>query len=210
MQDTEKRKKDLAAAKKKWAEYQAQVEGKMLSSLKDLNALRRENKNKKIVFTLGTWDLLNEGHGRYLLKAKKAGDILVVGVASNSSRRRRKGDGHPVVGERVRAEMLAYLASVDYTIIVDEDDVLDVLRALQPDIFYTVENDWLEGSRNPEEEYIVKSYGGRIIKNPRTEPYLSSSELIDRVAAVKIRQIVFDRLGKRVGNLILAKNGQKT
>ncbi len=205
----EKRKEDLKLAKKKWQDFQDLINGKMIKVV-DLPGLRKKLARKKIVFTVGAWDLLHEGHGRYLLNARKRGDVLVVGVASDASRRRRKGEGHPVVGERVRAEMLAYLGAVDYTVVLEEDNLLPVLEALRPDIFYTLEDDWEKGNRDPQEEYVVKSHGGKIIKSPRVEPYISSSEMIEKVASVKIRQIVFDALGKKVGNLILQKNGRKT
>src|SRR3989338_8556415 len=74
---------------------------------------RLKKDNKKTVFTLGTFDLLNPGQCRYLAGAKSFGDILVVGVATDVSVRSIKGEGYPLVKEDVRGEMVTYLECVD-------------------------------------------------------------------------------------------------
>ena len=78
----------------------------------ELTSLRQ--KNKKIVFTNGCFDLLHLGHVRLLEKAKKLGDILVVGLNSDRSVRRLKGDSRPFFKEKDRASVLAALEAVDY------------------------------------------------------------------------------------------------
>jgi rfaE bifunctional protein nucleotidyltransferase chain/domain len=89
---------------------------------------------RKIVFANGVFDVLHVGHVRYLQGARAEGDLLVVGVNSDSSTRKLKGEGRPVLTERARAGLVAALACVDYVVIFDELDVKPLLRELQPDV----------------------------------------------------------------------------
>jgi len=105
---------------------------KLENIAKDLAELK--SKNKKIVFTNGCFDLLHVGHIRYLQEAKKLGDILVVGVNSDASVKRLKGPTRPVQIEADRAEILAALGAVDYTVIFTEDTPLKLIETVKPDI----------------------------------------------------------------------------
>lgn len=88
----------------------------------------------RVVFTNGCYDLLHVGHVRLLQMARALGDILVVGVNSDASVRRLKGDTRPIVGEAERAEVLAALACVSYVTIFDEDTPVETIRALRPNV----------------------------------------------------------------------------
>jgi D-glycero-beta-D-manno-heptose 1-phosphate adenylyltransferase len=93
---------------------------------------RREQ--RRIVFANGVFDILHAGHVRYLQAARAEGDLLVVAINSDSSTRRLKGAGRPVLTERARAALVAALACVDYVLIFDEDDASGVLREFEPDV----------------------------------------------------------------------------
>jgi rfaE bifunctional protein nucleotidyltransferase chain/domain len=89
---------------------------------------------RKIVLANGIFDLLHVGHVRYLQAARAEGDLLVVGVNSDSSARKLKGEGRPILTERARAALVAAIDAVDYVVIFDEPDVRTLLRELQPDV----------------------------------------------------------------------------
>jgi len=89
---------------------------------------------RKIVLANGVFDLLHAGHVRYLNAAREEGDVLVVGINSDASARKLKGEGRPVLTERARASLVAALAAVDYVVIFGEPDVQALLREFQPDV----------------------------------------------------------------------------
>jgi D-beta-D-heptose 7-phosphate kinase/D-beta-D-heptose 1-phosphate adenosyltransferase len=106
---------------------------KTLEEIICLRAQLRES-GKKLVFTNGCFDLLHVGHVRYLNQARSMGDVLVVGLNSDSSVREIKGDSRPVVPEAERAEVLAALASVDYVFIFADPTPQRVIDAIVPDV----------------------------------------------------------------------------
>jgi D-beta-D-heptose 7-phosphate kinase/D-beta-D-heptose 1-phosphate adenosyltransferase len=116
---------------------------------------------KRIAFTNGCFDILHVGHVRYLGAAGSEGDLLVVGLNSDSSVRSIKGDRRPLVNQDQRAEVLASLACVDYVVVFDEPDPLRLIRSVKPDIL-------VKGADWAEEDIVggefVKSTGGRIIR----------------------------------------------
>jgi D-glycero-beta-D-manno-heptose 1-phosphate adenylyltransferase len=97
-----------------------------------LNEHRRHG--RKIVLANGVFDLLHVGHVRYLQAARGEGDVLVVGINSDSSTRARKGEGRPIMTERARAAVVAALQAVDYVVIFDDLDVNELMRQIRPDV----------------------------------------------------------------------------
>ena len=93
-----------------------------------------KKENKKIVFTNGCFDILHIGHVKYLQKAKTLGDILIVGVNSNKSVKRLKGNNRPVNDEYDRAYLLSSLEVVDYVVIFEEDTPYELIKKIKPDI----------------------------------------------------------------------------
>lgn len=107
-------------------------ENKILSKEELLKKLKRQN--KKVVFTNGCFDIVHFGHIKYLEKAKRLGDILVVGLNSNSSVKRLKGESRPINSQFQRACMLAAFYFVDFVVIFEEDTPLELINFLKPDI----------------------------------------------------------------------------
>lgn len=117
----------------------------MIVTLEDLAGIRSRNKNKKIVLTSGTFDMLHVGHLRYLKAVKGDGDILVVMLSSDARVRGRKGPERPIISENDRAQMLDALKVVDYVFIDPakfKEGQLDpvhaeILAGLEPDVYAT-------------------------------------------------------------------------
>lgn len=96
---------------------------------------RYRKKHQTIVLTQGSFDLIHIGHGRYLDKAKKYGDVLFVGVDSDEKIRERKGPDRPVVPETERLEMLTYLKSVDHVVLKElSAPKWQLIKLIQPDV----------------------------------------------------------------------------
>jgi rfaE bifunctional protein nucleotidyltransferase chain/domain len=149
-------------------------------SLGELVALRAQwrAEGKRLVLTNGTFDLLHVGHVRYLQAARELGDVLVVGINSDSSVRGYKGPGRPVVPQDERAEIVAALRSVHYTTIFDEPTATHLVEALQPEV-YAKGGDYAPGSKPLPEAAAVERYGGQVRIITFVEGR-SASELIRR------------------------------
>ncbi len=114
---------------------------------------------RKVVFTNGVFDILHVGHVRYLQEARSLGDLLVIGVNTDASVRKLKGPTRPLQNEASRAEILAGLWAVDFTVLFDEDTPEKLIHLVRPDVLvkggdYTVET--IVGAP------FVMSYGGRV------------------------------------------------
>lgn len=132
---------------------------------------------KKIVFTNGVFDLIHRGHVEYLSEAKTLGDILVVGINSDDSVKRIKGDKRPIVTEENRAIVLIHLRPVDYVIIFSGDTPEDLIKKVKPHVL-------VKGGDWQEEQIIgadlVKSYGGEVI-TIRFRENNSSSLIVEEI-----------------------------
>jgi len=105
-------------------------------SLSDLKAIRLKLKasGKKVVFTNGVFDLIHAGHVDYLSKAKSLGDVLIVGLNTDDSVKRIKGEKRPILEQEERAFILSNLKPVDYVILFNEDTPEKLISELIPDI----------------------------------------------------------------------------
>lgn len=175
-----------------------------LLDLSDLPPLAKKLKSqkKKIVFTIGSFNLLQPGQCRYLAEAKSKGDILVVGVTSDVSER-IKGAEFPLISEDIRKELLAFLKVVDYIISVDERNPYDVLLLLQPDIFYTVEQSWGNGTRTKSDKQICKMTGTKTTVSPTYYPYYTTNDLVEHIANIRVIKILENYLKERVDGFSL-------
>ncbi len=126
--------------------------------LKEKVALLK-NEGKKVVFTNGCFDLLHAGHVDYLIKAKELGDVLIVGMNSDDSIRRIKGDSRPIVTFDERAFVMANLKPVDFVTPFDEDTPYELIKTIVPD--YLVKGaDWSD--ENIVGRDVVLANGGEI------------------------------------------------
>lgn len=114
---------------------------------------------KKIVFTNGVFDIIHRGHVEYLNEAKSLGDVLIVGMNSDSSVKIIKGEKRPIVPEENRAFVLANLKPVDYVVIFSEDNPYNVISAVKPDILVKGA-DWAEDKIIGAD--IIKQNGGEV------------------------------------------------
>ncbi|MDR1007189.1 MAG: D-glycero-beta-D-manno-heptose-7-phosphate kinase [Campylobacteraceae bacterium] len=109
-------------------------ESKILNVNELQKTLEHKDKKTKIVFTNGCFDILHVGHVKYLQNAKNLGSLLIVGLNSDASVKRLKGDDRPINNEQDRAVVLSSLGFVDYVVIFEEDTPYELIRKLKPDI----------------------------------------------------------------------------
>ncbi len=132
--------------------------------------LRRAH--RKVVFTNGCFDLLHPGHVKLLREARKGGDLLVVGLNSDASVARLKGEGRPILSAADRAQVLGGLDAVDFVVIFDEDTPEAIISELRPQTL-------VKGGDYTEESVVgarfVRSYGGNVVLVPLVEGRSTSS-----------------------------------
>lgn len=114
---------------------------------------------KTVSFTNGCFDILHCGHVSYLNFARKQADVLILGMNSDASVRRNKGEDRPINGEEDRAEVLAGLECIDYVVLFDEDEPVDLISAVLPDVLVKGE-DWAHYVSGRE---VVEAAGGKVV-----------------------------------------------
>jgi rfaE bifunctional protein nucleotidyltransferase chain/domain len=160
--------------------------GIKIKSLKQIQVIAASLRKagKKIVFTNGCFDILHYGHVMYLDKAKTNGDILIVGVNSDSSIKRIKGDLRPIINEYDRLRVVLGLKSVDYAFIFKENTPLNLIKSIKPDVLIKGA-DWSENNIVGAE--FVKSYGGKI-KTIKLAKGRSTSNIINKIGKLYQQQ----------------------
>jgi D-beta-D-heptose 7-phosphate kinase/D-beta-D-heptose 1-phosphate adenosyltransferase len=134
-------------------------------------------KSQKVVFTNGCFDILHPGHIQLLLQAAEAGDKLVLGLNTDASVKRLKGEGRPVNDEQSRALIMAAQLYVDAVTLFDEDTPLELIQAIHPDVIVK------GGDYTPETVVgndFVTSYGGEVVIVPTVEGF-STTSIINRM-----------------------------
>ncbi len=143
------------------------------------NNLREEN--HRLVFTNGCFDILHSGHVRYLQRARAMGNALMVGLNSDSSVRRLKGKGRPIIQEYDRAWVLSALEAVDAVVIFGEDTPARLIEHVLPDVL-------VKGGDYRVEDIVgydtVIRHGGRVEVVPFFEGR-STSLMINRIQEQK-------------------------
>lgn len=158
------------------------IEKTLLEKICDLPKMKSlvsswQLEGKKVVFTNGVFDLLHIGHITYMAKASELGDNLIIGLNSDASVKRIKGDDRPVNDQNSRAALLAALFFVDGIVVFEEDTPLNLISALLPDILvkgadYAIEN--IVGAKE------VIANGGEVKTIDFVEGY-SSTSIIQKI-----------------------------
>ena len=146
---------------------------------------------QKIVCTIGSWDMLHIGHLRYLCKAKKLGDILVVGVDSNRDIKiYKKNPLRPVIPQNERMEMLSYQTFVDYITLIDDVDKkgwwqMKLIKVIRPDIFAATKESYSDEQRKQ-----IAKFCGYLKILPRQAKETSTTEIIERTFKKRLEYIL--------------------
>ncbi len=139
---------------------------------------RLKQEGKKVVFTNGVFDILHRGHVDYLAKAKSLGDVLIVGMNTDTSVRRIKGPRRPIVTEDDRSHVLAALESVDYVCLFEEETPYELIRSLVPDVLVKGA-DWALDAVVGKD--VVESSGGSV-KTIEFLPQRSTTRIIEKIS----------------------------
>ena len=132
---------------------------------------------KTVVFTNGTFDIVHRGHVEYLSAAKALGDVLIVGLNTDASIRRIKGEGRPINSNAERAAVLAALRAVDYVCFFGDDTPAAMIARVVPDVLVKGA-DWKPAEIVGRD--VVKQHGG-VVKTIRLTPGRSTTGLIHRI-----------------------------
>jgi len=141
-----------------------------------------DSQNKKIVFSNGCFDLVHLGHVEYLAKAADLADIFILGLNTDASVKRLKGDTRPLQDEHARAVLMAGFSFIDYVVLFDEDTPLELIKCVQPDIL-------VKGNDYKAEDVVgfdvVTKKGGTVQTIELTEGY-STSSIVEKIKKAQI------------------------
>lgn len=151
----------------------------LVTDIREFAAVRSglRGNGQRLVFTNGVFDILHRGHVEYLNQARSLGDALFVGVNSDASTRRIKGEKRPVVPLADRMFLLANLRAVDFVASFDEDTPLEIIKAILPDIL-------VKGADWPIDKVVgkdvVEAAGGRVLTIPFV-PDRSTTNIVETI-----------------------------
>lgn len=160
--------------------------GKLANALRDLD--------KKLILTIGSWDMLHIGHLRYLMKAKLLGDVLIVGVDSDKAVKRYKGPFRPIIPENERMEMLSYQNCVDYITRIDDVTLTGkwkyaLLKTLRPHTFVAVEDSY------PKKQLEnIQKHCEKLIVLPRQAKNTSTTNIIQNSVKRRLKELLAKEL----------------
>jgi rfaE bifunctional protein nucleotidyltransferase chain/domain len=137
------------------------------------------SKKKRIAWTNGCFDIIHAGHVDYLERSKAWGDFLVVGLNSDASVKKLKGDFRPIFSESDRAKVLCSIVYVDYVVLFSDKSPIKMIETLKPD-YYIKGGDYTIHTINQDERKVVEGYGGEIVLLPIVEG-VSSSIIVERI-----------------------------
>ena len=156
---------------------------KIRSKILDRNTLvkileKQRKAGKKVIFTNGCFDILHRGHVEYLSDASDLGDVFVIGLNSDASVRKLKGENRPALDEESRALTLASFEFVDFVILFNEDTPSELMRTLLPDV-------WVKGGDYKSIEIlpeykVMMEIGGEVIILPFVEGF-STTDIYNKI-----------------------------
>jgi rfaE bifunctional protein nucleotidyltransferase chain/domain len=154
----------------------------LITGIEDFLKIRKDikNKNKTLVFTNGCFDIIHRGHIEYLNEARSLGDYLIVGLNSDSSVNKLKGDNRPINNQNDRSAVLDNLKSVDYVVIFFEDTPYELIKKIIPDILVKG-GDWKENDIVGAD--IVIGNGG-IVKSLKYIQNYSTTALLKKISSL--------------------------
>ena len=154
----------------------------VIVNLDELKKIRQKLKseNKKVVFTNGVFDLIHSGHVDYLVKAKQLGNVLIVGMNSDASVKRIKGDKRPILKEDERAFIISNIKPVDYVVLFEEDTPEKLINEIVPDVL-------VKGADWP----IDKIVGKDVVENSGGE--VKTIEFVNHQSTSKIIELISKR-----------------
>ena len=142
-------------------------------------AIQLHRSRRKVVFTNGVFDILHAGHVDYLTRAKRLGDILVIGLNADSSVKVNKGDRRPIIPYKYRAQLLAALEMVDYVIPLERRTPDKLIELIVPDVL-------VKGAEYQIKDIVgadfVLKHGGRVVRMKMVKG-LSTSDIVERIRA---------------------------
>jgi len=156
-----------------------------VKSLEEMKAIREDlrRQKKKVVFTNGCFDLIHAGHVDYLKKARELGDVLIVGLNSDSSIKRIKGVTRPILLEAERSFIISNLKPVDYVTVFEEDTPGRLIGELIPDILVKGA-DW--AVENIVGRDVVEANGGEV----------KTIKFVNNQSTSKIINAIIERFGR--------------
>jgi D-beta-D-heptose 7-phosphate kinase/D-beta-D-heptose 1-phosphate adenosyltransferase len=155
---------------------------KKIKTLDELKIISEEiqKNDKTLVFTNGVFDILHRGHVEYLENAATLGDILIVGLNSDNSVRKIRGEPRPLVPQEDRAAILAALESVDFVTIFEDETPNRLLNILKPNVLVKGGDYTIEGVVGRE---LVTTYGGKVLTATHT-PNRSTTDVIEKIVSL--------------------------
>jgi len=144
---------------------------------KEAQTFLKNNQGLRVVFTNGCFDIIHAGHVTYLEEARKLGDLLFLGLNSDASIKRLKGNSRPIVGEKDRKKVLEAIRFVDFVEIFEEDTPLELIKQVQPDVLVKG-GDWDISKIVGASE--VSSYGG-VVKSISFVEGRSTTNIVDKI-----------------------------
>ncbi|MCU0646205.1 MAG: adenylyltransferase/cytidyltransferase family protein [bacterium] len=157
-----------------------------LVTLEQLNKIigRARSEGKKFAWTNGCFDIIHAGHVDYLERSKAYGDFLVVGLNSDASVKKLKGELRPIFSELDRAKVLCSIVYLDYVVIFSDKSPINMIELLQPD-YYIKGGDYTIDTIDQDERKVVEDYGGEIVLLPMVAG-VSSSIIVEKIKKLSV------------------------